>query len=218
MAGWSPDGRWLLFWGPYAGNSIAADGVALNAIRAGGGSVVRVANATLLYEDFLTWCSRMRLVVSQGFDRYSTSGKTLVAVTAPQWRASRLVRGRTLSWVTPACSPNGQSVAVAAGRNFDEPRFGLEHRSIWLVPASGGGARQLTLTPTDPTDEDPIWTRDGRSLLFVRTRHSHGKLLLAGLNGGIIGPIASLGPTGNYYGHYGWADQLDWYQPAARGK
>jgi Tol biopolymer transport system component len=213
VARWSPDNRWLLFWGPYAGASIAADGVALHAVPALGGRLATLANGTLVYDDFLSWCGRSRLVVSAGFDRASTSGKTLISIAAPRWRATKLARGHALSWVTPACSPDGSTIAAAAGRNFSEPRFGLEHRSIWLLPAAGGQARRLTVAPANATDEQPLWSHDGRSLLFVRTRGFVGTLYLVRPDGRVVAQLAKLGWSAPYYGHYDWAKRLDWYQP-----
>jgi hypothetical protein len=190
---------------------IAADGVALHAIPASGGRVVTLAKWMLLYHDFLTWCGT-RLVASVGPIRDSTLGKYLVTAKPPRWRAARLVRTRSRSWVSPACSPSGATIAAAAGRNFGEPRFGLEHRSLWLLPASGGSVRRLTVPPAGATDESPRWSRDGRSLLFVRTRHFFGHLYLVRRNGALTGPIARVGWNPPYYGTYGWGDQLDWYQ------
>jgi hypothetical protein len=213
VAGWSPGGHWVLFWGPYAGPSIAADGVALHAISASGGRVLTLAKATLLYDDFTSWCRGSKLALSAGFDRYSTSRKTLLEVAPPRWRARPLVRGGALSWVTPACSPNGATIAAAAGPNFREQRFGLEHRSLWLVSSLGRSPRRLTVAPAAATDERPAWSRDGRSLLFVRTRGFMGTLYLVRLDGRLVGPIVGVGWGPPYYGHYGWADQIDWYQP-----
>jgi hypothetical protein len=166
----------------------------------------------LRYSDFMAWCGT-RLVVAAGFDRYATRGKRLVAAAPPAWRPRPLVGGRRTSWISPACSSDGVTVAAAAGRNFEEPRFGQEHRSIWRLGSGGANPRRLTRPPVSVTDEQPRWARDGRSILFVRTHDSFGRLYLVRLNGSLVGPITDLGTTGNYYGHYGWADQTDWYQP-----
>jgi len=29
----------------------------------------------------------------------------------------------------------------------------------------------------------------------------------------LVGPVADVGSTGNYYGHYGWSYQLAWRTP-----
>ncbi len=72
------------------------------------------------------------------------------------------------------------------------------------------------------SDELPMWSRDGRWILFVRTRFvhprrnvAHGNGILYALDpfgGNLIGPIANVGASGNYYGAYGWPYQLDWHR------
>jgi hypothetical protein len=40
----------------------------------------------------------------------------------------------------------------------------------------------------------------------------HGLLYAIDLSAGkLVGPIANLGETGDYYGSYGWATQIAWY-------
>ena len=86
LTGWSPDGRWILFWPlPDGSNSIAADGLPLLAKRtASGVAPTRVVPATLLYPEFLAWCGP-RLVVAEGGGRYTTDGKRLVVVAPTLW-------------------------------------------------------------------------------------------------------------------------------------
>ena len=95
----------------------------------------------------------------------------------------------------------------------------LEARIAELVREQ---ALRLTLTtPAARTqsDELPMWSADGRSIVFVRTGPTNrsaaarGSLyLMRPFGGNLIGPIAAVGTTGNYYGHYGWYWQLDWYR------
>ncbi len=61
----------------------------------------------------------------------------------------------------PAWSPDGNSIAYAAG-----PRQG--DRGIFLLPATGGRARNLTVGRSD--DWSPAWSPDGRSIAFVSNR------------------------------------------------
>jgi hypothetical protein len=117
--------------------------------------------------------------------------------------------------VSPSCSADGSTLVAAAGRNFLERRFGLEHRAIWqLLPARG----RLTDPPAGWTDESPQVLPDG-SFLFVRTRETskgnkvtiRGKLELLGH--GTLTTLAELAydpeavsgaAQANDYGHYGW--------------
>lgn len=216
LAALSPDGRWVLFWlRAQNSNSLAGDGLPLQAAPTSPPAAQRLA-LTLLYRDFLTWCGD-QLVFAAGGDRYTTRGKRLVATRLAEggrgWRLRDLSRDATLSWVSPACSPDGRLMAASAGRNYVEPRFGRESRSIWVLAADGSTRRRLTTPPNVATsDEAPWFTSDGKVVLFWRTR-ADGRGRLYGVrvdNGGTHGPLADAGPAGNYYGHYSWPDMADW--------
>lgn len=186
LAGFSPDGGWLLWW-PRIQNSasLAADGTPL---AAGGG-------------------------------RGTRADKRIVAAKPPLWQTRSLSRDRRRSWVSPAYSPDGRSVATAARPGGFEPHFGRERRSLWLLSLDGRARRRLTRPPSGLSDEFPRWSSDGRFLLFVRSgptapnATAGGSLYLLPLGGRPVGPLADLGSTSNSYGHYSWFDQLDWRQP-----
>lgn len=207
VAGFAPDGR-VLWWPDYQNSaSIQADGLPLYANRA------RIV-VTLAFPDFVVRCGSHLAVVAGG-DRYTTHGKRILF-------DGRDVSGdSTRSWVSPSCTPNGRLVA-AAGRNWEENRFGAEHRAIWrLLPTR----RQLTHAPSGWTDESPHLLPDG-SLLFIRTRETARRVngewvttsrgLLEHLASGKLVTVANLRFTSrdsggvwlNYYGHYNWADRV----------
>jgi len=123
--------------------------------------------------------------------------------------------------MSPSCRANGRLVA-AAGRNWVENRFGLEHRAIWqLLPTR----RQLTRPPPGWTDESPHLLRDG-TVLFVRTRQTARKWngecitpprgLLGRLVHGKRIRLADLSFSAkdtscdflNSYGHCNWPDRI----------
>jgi WD40 repeat protein len=210
-----------IFWWPFYDKAISAnlDGRPLLGKRiAAGVSAGRFVGSMLPSAEFLSWCGQ-RLVVSVGADRYTTHGKRLVAFiasnTGPVWRRVDVSRDSTRSWVAPACSPDRQRIAASAGRNWVESRFGRESRGIWLLSMDGRERKQLTTPPAGLTDERPRWSADGRAILFVRSgptapnAMAAGRLYLVRLDGSLVGPIASLGRTLNYYGQYGWRDRID---------
>jgi Tol biopolymer transport system component len=172
LAGWSPDGRWLLYWAAsQCSASLAADGWPLEAVpaAAGGRSVKAVAHM-LLFPDFLTWCGK-RLIAAAGPSRETQLDSTLVATWPPSWRQRTIESASKLSWVSPACAPSGTMLAAAAGPNTENAEFGVEHRSIWLLRPDGTVVQQLTSPPTlDLSDEAPRFSRDGRWILFVRSQ------------------------------------------------
>jgi hypothetical protein len=213
FASWSPGSSWVFFWLYPNSSSLAADGMSLQVKGAALGALGPRIATTLGYSDYLSWCGS-RLVAAAGGDRYATHGKHLVVASPPGpaegqgWRMRELSRDRSRSWVSPACSPNGSWVAAAAGRNWVETRFGQERRSIWLLRSAGRARRRLTAPPPGATDESPRWLGN-RNLLFVRTRGARGRLYgVDGRSGRLSGPLAQLGPVDNYYGHYGWSDEL----------
>lgn len=230
LSGFSPDGRWLLAWEDMQNSaSLAADGLPLIALPATGGQAVKVGKGTLVYGDFLSWCTGNQLayVLDNGGREVSGDDRISLAGPAPNWPtvtpADPGARAR-ISFISPACSPPGRfEVAAAAGPTSGRQYvpFGHEHRSIWLLSTTGGNWHPLEPPPPkDVSDELPLWARDGRWLAFVRTTWTGhagaGQLYLFDLGqqrGGhprLVGPVGSLGSTGNYYSHYNWAAQIAW--------
>ncbi len=62
----------------------------------------------------------------------------------------------------PAFSPDGQQVAFSwVGERQD-------NTDVYVKPIGSGAARRLTTDPAD--DIQPVWSPDGRSIAFIRTR------------------------------------------------
>jgi hypothetical protein len=198
-------GNDVVWWDWPNSASIASDGVRLYIGRATVGRM-------LMYRDYVARCGS-KLALAAGGDRYATHGKRIVLA------GRDLSRDPSRSWVSPACNPSGALLVGAAGRNWEEDRFGHEHRSLWqLLPVR----RRLTHPPAAWTDESPKVLADN-SILFVRMKQSsrrvNGKWYLtehAGLerlSGGVVRTVANVGFTAgasqrlgfcNYYGHYLW--------------
>ena len=219
LEGFSPDGRFVLFWkDSYNSASLAADGLPLVALAVRGGAPVRIANE-LHYSDYLSWCGQALVYVIDKGGREVTLGDGVAIAKPPRWRSTPILPdgGRT-SWTSVACSSGG--LVVAGGPSSQNEPFGQEHRSLWMVSPSPHAVPQR-LTQADPprgqSDELPMWSHDGRWILFVRTRPggAAGRGTLYGLDpfgGNLVGPIARVGTTGDYYGAYGWSTQLDWHR------
>jgi dipeptidyl aminopeptidase/acylaminoacyl peptidase len=211
---WAPGGFVLFRLAVVRANSANLDGLPLLAVSAGGGQAHRVLEAALSYDEFFARCAR-GVAVAAGGDRFTTRAKRLVLVGPPGWRGREISRDPARSWVSPACSPDGRSLAASAGRSWVETRFGLERRSIWSLSADGHTRRRLTEPPRGRSDELPRWSDDGRTLFFVRSgpttlqAAAPGSLFVVRLDGRLAGPIVELGTTRNYYGRYGWAEQTD---------
>lgn len=224
LAGWSPDGRWLLYWPQgICSSSLAADGFPLYAVASGGGGrPVRPVAHMLLYPDFLTWCGT-RLIAASTPDRETELDSRLVRTDPRSWRQRVIDGARPLSWVSPSCSPSGRFLVAAAGANR-RISFGAEHRSVYLLRPDGAIVRRLTRpAAADVSDEAPRFSRDGRWVLFVRSRvvtagtsaSSRDTLELVRASG-VGGAVPLLSFTSNdssYYDHFEWPTEVDWYQP-----
>ena len=227
IAGWTPDGRSILWWNDLDfSSSIAADGLQLRMTELGGTSRWLV-KPVLVHDDFFSWCGD-RLVVAAGGGRDVLSGKRLFVFSPPRWFGWTSPGDRPPNWIWPACSPDGRWVAASAGVPPAAPyRYGREHREIWLVAPHGSHRHELIAPSNSFADDLPRWSADGRSILFVRrtlSRRPTAALFLANVdpaNGGLLsirGPIASLGRAARYdigYGDYAWSEGTDWFRPAA---
>ena len=217
LAGWSPDGGWILFWSDTFGSaSLAADGLPLEAVPARGGPAVRVAGSMLPFSDFLSPCGSGE-VIAAGGGRYVTRGKAVRLVTSPGAPVRRLSGDSSRSWFWPACPADGSEIAATSTANHEEHRFDAADRSIWLL--SGGSATRLIGTGGDSvSDEYPQWSAGGRFLLFVRhaTRtNAPAELMLARVRGRsarVVRRVATLSPSLGYYGRDDWAAVTDWHR------
>jgi Tol biopolymer transport system component len=224
FAGFSPDGRWLLFWpDEQCAASMAADGMPLDAVPATGGKPATAVKHMLLYPDLLSWCGG-RLIAAAGPDRETSTGSELVQTGAPAWRQRTIRRAGPLSWVSPSCAPSGRVLAVAAGPNTAPVGFGQAHRSIWLLRADGSPIRRLTRPPAPGlSDEAPRFSADGRWVMFVRTgvvdagrsaiSRDTIELAPANGNGGVVSVVRFTSDDFSYYDHFDWPEEVDWYQP-----
>ncbi|MGO9884152.1 MAG: hypothetical protein ACLPV4_14170 [Solirubrobacteraceae bacterium] len=224
LAGWSPDGRWLLYWPQsICSASLAADGFPLYVVAAGGGGhPVRAVAQTLLYPDFLAWYAG-RLIAASTPDRETELDGKLVQSGPPAWRQRTIDNARPLSWVSPSCSASGRWLAATAGANR-QTRFGSEHRSVYLLRSDGALVRRLSQPgAADLSDEAPRFSRDGGWVLFVCSRvitvgtsaYSQDTIELVRASGAATAvPVFSF-TSGDfsYYDHFDWPKEIDWYQP-----
>jgi hypothetical protein len=201
LIAWSPDGRWLLFYvDPFGAASIAADGLLVQVLDVATGNVAPVSKM-LLYRDYLTWCGSS-LVMSVGEDRIATTNKQLVVARPPHWKPRGLWANRTRAFGTVTCAPDGRSVAVLSQRASDDANFFHTHWQLWRVGLHGS-RRPLDGPPSGAADESPRWSRDGRTLLFVRERLGFGRLMIL-RHHRVAGPLANFGYSLGYYGHHDW--------------
>jgi hypothetical protein len=159
FAGWSPDGRWLLYWAQaMCSASLSADGWPLDAVPvAGGHGPTRAVTHMLLYPDYLTWCGT-RLIAAAGPSRETQLGSALVATGPPSWHQRTIAAATRLSWVSPACAPSGSVLAAAAGRARSPGRRPLRARRAARAPRTGC-ARGSRPDPRWPRAAHRSWRR-----------------------------------------------------------
>jgi hypothetical protein len=198
---WSGDGRWLFFAiDPQGSASLAADGLPLQVISTKGGRPHRLG-MTLGYSDYLTWCSG-RLVFTGGGDRLATTNKRLLVASPPAWRARPLLETPKRAWGSLACAPNSRSLVAQSQPRSEDYNFSATKWELWRV-GMNGSRRRLTSPPPHSADESPRFSRDGRSIFFVRSRRGLGSLFtLRGER--LSGPLLRIGYSFGYYGHRCW--------------
>jgi dipeptidyl aminopeptidase/acylaminoacyl peptidase len=228
LSGFSPDGSWLLFWEDSLNSaSLAADGVPLMIISVKGGTAIPVGTGTLMYGDFVSWCTDNLLayVLNRG-GRQVTLNDRINLAGSPNWQTLTPAdpgANAHLSFISPACSPPELfMIAAAVGPSSPDLPFGHEHRTIGLLSYTGGNWHPLEPPPpAGSSDELPLWSSDGRWIAFIRTTPTDdggvGRLYLLDLGerftgkARLVGPIANVGVAANYYGHYDWSAQVAWY-------
>jgi hypothetical protein len=207
LLAWSGDDRWVFFaTDPGGSGSIAADGLILQVVSSTGGSAHRLRVA-LPNPDYLTWCGG-QVVFTAGDSRIATEHKRVVAAAPPNWRVHLLTHAPARAWGSLTCSPDGRSVVVQSQAVSHSGSFFAAHWALWRIGFDGSQSR-LTAPSPGYTDESPRYSRDGTTLMFVRTHHGRGTLY-ALRNGTIIGPLLSLGYSFGFYGHRDWWQTMAW--------
>ncbi|MCI0663379.1 MAG: S9 family peptidase [Acidobacteria bacterium] len=96
-------------------------------------------------------------------------------------------------WIAdPQISPDGSRVVFV--RVWVNQKMDRYETALWLVPTTGGPARQLT---TGPRDLSPRWSPDGKQLVFSRSVEKEGKpqppqIYLLTFEGGEAQPLTEL--------------------------
>jgi dipeptidyl aminopeptidase/acylaminoacyl peptidase len=215
VAGWTPDGRWVLFWSRFPGKA----GIPLNAAPAAGGNWVNVFDPVLPYDDFLTWCGT-QLVLSGGAEHVPSEGNQILVSGPPHWRFHDLSADFSRSFIWPACSPDGRWIVATAMPSGPQTPPGRGVRSLWLLSIDGKRRTRLT-DATGAAYESPRWSADGRFVLVVRRGiepNSPGVLVLLRIDPSSgkarrVGAVARLGPAPGERGHGNWSAVSDWYRP-----
>jgi Tol biopolymer transport system component len=229
LAGWTMDGRYLLFWkGVHLSPSLAADGVSLFTLSIESGTPVLVEAAMLPYLDFLTFdptgADQLLLISGDGREAWTNKMLWLRRVSSGE---ESLLTSPDLAISSPAWSQNGSLIAFVAMPDpksetmlQGEPaKQALMQRKIWIKEANDQSApTQLTNDPVY-RDEVPLWSNDSSSILFARfDRENRASLWLVTIEDRkLIQVVDELTPNPGwigFYGHVEWGNLLDWWRGA----
>ncbi|MCW5978906.1 MAG: serine/threonine-protein kinase [Bryobacteraceae bacterium] len=174
LPAWSPDGRYIAFLRDLAATGIPQEAVFL--IPALGGSERRIVDAGT----GVGWSPDGKTLAlvrrTEGQD-----GGGIFLLTLGTGEQKQITSPKPHSDGLPAFSPDGKWIAFS--RNFSSA-----WREIFVVPARGGAARQLTF------DRSPTygltWTADSREIVFSSNRGGGDSLWRVAVTGGAPAPIS----------------------------
>ncbi len=137
LAGWSPDGRYLLSWQDtfYHAADSQADGYPLVALPVAGGAPINLPGRTLVYADFLSWApSGHRLAFVDAGYRSTWYPKPIAVIDLPG--PARVLSAPDRADLFPAWSPDDQWIAYTSAPAVrtdggTEAKQVAEKRRIW---------------------------------------------------------------------------------------
>jgi Tol biopolymer transport system component len=230
LAGWSPDGRQLLAWLGPASALYQADGLPLCLLPVIGSEPRCLADErVLLWPDFVAWSSfTSQLAFIAGAGRESWVNKGLATVVDRETSEIRwLVAADEQAPLHPDWSPHGERIVYSAGPAtpaevaYAQRDSALAQRRIWTVEVVSGLRRQLT-DDNRFRDEWPLWSADGRHILFARLSETEASLWLMTADGRSLEQVVpELTPRPDPVGEYGyieWPALWDWWRPEAPGR
>jgi WD40-like Beta Propeller Repeat len=144
----------------------------------GGTQVIKTGISTLVEGNYrmTSLCPTADvLAAALGGDHLMDGGHSLVLanVSADATSSVTPVTGPLVTVMDPAWSPDGRQLAWTQGPDSDAldeqlRASGVRQRRIWLAGEGGLGAPAQLTDDTRFADEMPIWSRDGKYILFGR--------------------------------------------------
>ena len=213
-------GKQILYWvDPQHSASLAADGMVLYSMRAGGGRPQALA-MTLGYPSWISVSNPATLYAVAGGPRLAWAGKTLrrYALVAG---TSRLIAGNAAEVaLDPAADPVTGRLAFVRATNLGIKTWGFSSpvplktwvasRTLWTTQPGGVAPRPVTAAGHGVYH--PEWTANPNVILYAKGRG----LWLVSLSAGRAVQVVShvIGSSENdqfgFYGHRSMADEYSW--------
>jgi len=225
VATWSLDGEYIIFWSALTA-SILADSTSLMVIPSNGGNPSKLVEHMLIYSDFLDNSSNGKLLaITEGAYRFTWLQKHIVIVDISSGSRS-IITDKNISALYPKWSPDGKQIAYVAAPDIgpitmdsDIVKAGMAKRRIRVVNISNMKKLQFKQLTNDQAyrDEFPIWSRDGKYILFTRIdTEDRSSLWLISEVGGepqqVVKELTLSLEWPRFYGHTWWNDCFDWWQ------
>lgn len=230
---WSRKGGYIFYWDdPDFSGSAISDGLELFRVSAAGGFSQSMGVETPVYADMVVWSpayDKLAIVAGSGRNQWE---EKRIAILDPETAAISYLTDEKTAAAAPSWSPQGGTVAFSAAPGAaagaliggGEPaRRLLAKRRIWIADASGMSQSKPLTSNGRYRDEKPMWSADGKQILFCRIGRDNSKTLwLMGAGGENPVQVAELyadpGPLGvddtwfGYYGYIDWGRMVDWFR------
>ena len=230
LAGWSPQGRRVLFWQSEKPLASLADGVPLYSVSADQVQLkanvpvqLETGEVTLSYADFIAPAPHSASpALRDGVALVVGSGRST-------WKNKRIeLAGRSISpqsWaaISPAWSPDGTHMAFVAAPdradvlNEEAIHTALMQRRIWVTDVAGEAQPHRLTEGVTYRVERPLWSADGSHLLFARMdAKGRASLWLMAVAGGtprqVVDELTPAPDPVDSYGHIDWEALFDWWR------
>jgi len=219
-AGWWSDGKGLLYWvDPLHSASIAADGLGLVSLRLGDAKPQTLTSG-LVHPDWLSFSPQGKLLLVKGGGRIVWAGKSLAVIDVAAGRVQDLPNPEGSVSLDPSFSPDGKHISFVAAKDLGNNVWGFEDpkdlsawvatRTLWIEDADGGNAHPLASAGGGVYQ--PLWSKDGGHLLYVRDN----ALWMVGSEGRAPAKIVDLLPAPQdlfgFYGYLSFSGQFAWFR------
>jgi Tol biopolymer transport system component len=230
LAGWSSQGRRVLFWQSETSLASLADGAPLYSVNADQGqsepnvpAQAETEKVILSYADFIAPAPR------GASSTLRDDVALVVGSSRSTWRNKRIeLAGRSISpsslaAISPAWSPDGTRMAFAAAPDRSDPlseeaiHTALMQRRIWVTDVAGESQPRRLTEGVTYREERPLWSVDGGYLLFARMdAKGRASLWLTAVAGGtprqVVDELTPAPDPVDSYGHIDWEALFDWWR------